>query len=108
MDGGRLGDLDLERGASCDVAHVMAAALAGAPGIRVLLGVLLRERAPARAGVRERPPGYMPCDAGDLELMVLPSSVAFWSAMGFTGGRALLDIRMMNKGLAWDFGSAPG
>ena len=87
----------------------MAAGVAGAPGDRraLSLGVPLRERE-CQAGVRERTNGGMPCDAGDLELMVLASSVALWSAMGFTGGRALLDSRMMNKGFAWDFGSAPG
>ena len=100
VGGGLLGDLDLERAPSCGAAHVMAAHCIICGGDRVRLGVLLRERAPARAGVRERPPGYMPCDAGDLELMVLPSSVAFSTAMGFTGGRALLDNCSMNNGFA--------
>ena len=45
---------------------------------------------------------------GDLELAAAPSSVAFWSAMGFTGGHALLNLCMTIKALALDFGSAPG
>ena len=78
----------------------MAAGLAGAPGDRraLSLGVLLRERE-CQTGVRNSS-GGMPCDAGDLELMVLRSSVAFSTATGFTGGRALLDNCSMNNGFA--------
>ena len=108
VDGGLLGDLDLERAPSCGAAHVMAAGLAGAPGDRraLSLGVLLRERE-CQTGVRNSS-GGMPCDAGDMELMVLSSSTLSWWTMGFTGGCALLVARMTNKGFAWDFGSAPG
>jgi hypothetical protein len=104
--GGLLGVLDLDRGPSCGGVHVMAAALASALGDRVLLGVLLRERAPPRGGVQVM--ARVKSGVGDLELAAAPSSVAFWSAMGFTGGHALLNICMTNKGLALDFGSAPG
>jgi len=104
---GLLGDLDLERGWLRRSDHnSWAEALASDLGDRVLLGVLLRERAPPRGGAQVM--AGVKSGVGDLELAAAPSSVAFWSAMGFTGGPALLNICMTNKELALDFGSAPG
>jgi len=74
-------------------------------GDRVHLGLLLRERAPPGGG--DQVMAAVKSGVGDLELAAAPSSVASWSAMGFTGGPALLFICMTNKGLALDFGSAP-
>ena len=73
-------------------------------GDRVHLGLLLRERAPPGGGDQARAAAT---SVGDLVLVADSSSVASWSAMGFTGGPALLNICMTNKGLALDFGSAP-
>ena len=74
-------------------------------GDRVHLGLLLRERAPPGGGDQARAAAT---SVGDLLLRIDSPSVASWSAMGFTGGPALLFICMTNNGLARDFGSVPG
>ena len=104
---GLLGDLDLERGWLRRSDHNWwAAALPSELGGRVHLGVLLRERAPPRGG--DQVMAAVKGGVGDLGLVAAPSSVASWSAMGFTGGPALVFSSLTKYGLARDFGSVPG
>ena len=66
VDGGLLGDLDLERGPSCGVAHVMAAGLAPARATACLL-----------ASCCASAPHHVQASANDLAATVL--MIATWS-----------------------------